>query len=109
MINNEKVLIFPTIKKPEIESKEFVHKEMTDDQYEEIAEHFTTQLSKYLINHGFEMEEFLFRDLYLVFESIKSAMMRANNKYNPTQDYADLLHSMSNEEEKEDEKQNDPD
>lgn len=106
----DNLLILPIIKKPELNIPPESINEITDDQYEEIAEHYTTQLTRLLMNHGFKMDDFLFRDLYLVFEAIKSAMMRSNNKYNPIQDYSDLVYeSMSdplNDEESEQKEEN---
>ncbi len=109
-MKHNNLLILPIIKKPELNIPPETISEITEDQYEEIAEHYTTQLTKLLINHGFKMEDFLFRDLYLVFESIKSAMMRSNNKYHPIQEYSDIVYeNMSSKDDTEKEGKDDTD
>ncbi len=90
---NGTVLIFPLLKKSpqgEVDINEVNKKEIDN-----LARHYTEQILFNLRNHNIPLGSYnVEKDFNLVFESLKSAILRTVGKHHVMQDYVDHVHMM---------------
>lgn len=87
----ENVFIFPKLKQTNNNLNN-----LTKEEIENITEHYIEQILTNTMRQGLNFNPNVYKDFELVFQSLKSALLRANDMYHPLQNYVDEFELIKN-------------